>query len=85
MRIRSVHAGFGREQTVGVLTLDARRGRLQPRAFAGLRVEDQGAETLALSPAQVHAQQHFGPVLRLRAAGAGLDGEDGVQAIAFAG
>ena len=36
-------------------------------------------------PAKIHAQQHFRPVLRFGAAGAGLDGDDGVQAIVFTG
>ena len=39
----------------------------------------------AFRPAQIHAQQHGGPVLRLGAAGAGLDGHDGVEVIGFAG
>ena len=34
-----VHTGLGREQTVGILAFDARRGRLQARAFARLRVD----------------------------------------------
>jgi hypothetical protein len=38
-----------------------------------------------LGPAEIHAQEHFRPVLGFGAAGAGLDGEDGVEAIAFAG
>ncbi len=39
----------------------------------------------ALGPAQVHAQQHLGPVLRLGAAGAGVDGEKNVGAVVLAG
>jgi hypothetical protein len=35
-------------------------------------------------PTQVHPQKHFRPVLRLGAAGAGLNREDGVQAVVFA-
>lgn len=37
-----------------------------------------------LGPAHVHAQEHFGPVLRFSAAGARLDGDDGVEAIVIA-
>ena len=40
---------------------------------------------LFLRPAQIHAQKHLRPILRLGAAGAGLDGHDGVQAVALAG
>jgi hypothetical protein len=38
-----------------------------------------------LAPAQVHAQQHLGPVLRFRAAGAGLDVDERVRGIHLAG
>jgi hypothetical protein len=36
-------------------------------------------------PAQVHAEEHFGPVLRFGAAGAGFYGDDGVEAVVFTG
>ena len=36
-----------------------------------------------LSPAQIHAEEHFGPVLRFGAAGAGLYGDDSVEAVVF--
>ena len=42
-------------------------------------------EALALGPSQVHAQQHLGPILALRAAGAGVDGHDGGARVVFAG
>src|SRR3546814_11025602 len=38
-----------------------------------------------LAPAQVHAQQHLGPVLRLGTAGPGLDVDEGVGRIHLAG
>jgi hypothetical protein len=38
-----------------------------------------------LAPAQVHAQQHLGPVLRLGAAGAGLDVDERIRAVHLAG
>ena len=41
--------------------------------------------SFSLRPAQIHAQQHFRPVLRFHAARAGLDGHDGVEAVVFAG
>ena len=49
-----------------------------PGLLAGLEVEDLGAEAVALGPAQVHAQQHLGPVAGVGAAGAGVDRDDGV-------
>ena len=36
------------------------------------------------APLQVHAQEHLGPVLRFGAAGAGMNGDDGVGAIVLA-
>jgi hypothetical protein len=38
-----------------------------------------------LGPAEVHPEQHLGPVRRLGAAGAGADGEDGRAVVVFAG
>ena len=40
---------------------------------------------MGLTPAQVHAQQHIGPVLGLGPAGAGLDIEIGIVSIHLAG
>ena len=39
---------------------------------------------LLLGPAQIHTQKDFRPVLRFGAAGAGLDGKNGVETVAFA-
>ena len=56
-----------------------------PASSPGVESTSDGAETFLLRPAHVHAQKHFGPVLRFGAAGAGLDGDDGVEAVVFAG
>ncbi len=40
---------------------------------------------MPLAPAQVHAQQHLGPVLRLGTAGTGLDIEEGAGLVHLAG
>ncbi len=42
-------------------------------------------ETFALAVAQIHAQQHGAPVLRFGAAGTGLNVEEAVVGIEFAG
>ena len=52
-----------------------------PGLFAGQQVEDADLETVPLRPADVHPHQHLGPVLRLGAAGAGMDGEQGVARV----
>ena len=61
-----------------------KRGALQPGFVARLIVDQLALEAAALGPAQVHPQQHLGPVLRFGAAGAGMDGDDRVLAIVLA-
>ena len=73
-----MHAGFGRQQAEGVLAGHRERRALDAGLVAGLVVDDLALEAAALAPAQVHAQQHLRPVLRLGAAGAGVDRDDGV-------
>src|SRR5439155_18790006 len=51
---------------------------------AGLVVHQLSFEAAPLRPAQVHAQQHLGRGLRLGAAGAWMDRDDGVFAIVLA-
>lgn len=82
---QAVHTAFGGEKPESVFALDPHRRGFEPRAFTGRQVNYSCAESLALRPAEIHAQQHFGPVLRLRAAGSGLDGHDGVQAVVLPG
>lgn len=48
------------------------------------RLDDSGVEAVLVGPAQVHAQQHVGPVLGLGAAGAGLDVQVGVVRVHLA-
>ena len=56
-----------------------------PGFFAGSGIENRGAKAFLFRPAQIHAQEHFGPVLRFGAASAGFDGHDGVETIVFTG
>ena len=57
---------------------------LMPGLVARLEVDELALEAAALGPAQVHAQQHLGPVLRLGAAGAGVNRDDRVLAVVLA-
>src|SRR5579863_2505859 len=79
-----VHSSFGGKQAVCIFSLDAHGYGFEPGAFAGLRIDHGSVETFALTPAQVHAQEHLCPILRFRAARSGLYGENGVEAVAFA-
>ncbi len=82
---QAVHADFAAEQPEGIFTIDRERRRLQSGFFARLVVVEHRLESLPLGPSQVHAQQHVSPVLRLGAARAGMDGDDSVARIVFAG
>ena len=52
---------------------------LMPASSPSWILVDLGLEALPLRPAQIHAHQHLGPVLALRAARAGMHGHDRVQ------
>src|SRR5260370_34162688 len=79
-----VHPRFGLQPTVGVGALDLEGARLDAGLLAGALLEPAHLEAAALGPARVHAGQHLGPVLRLGAAGAGVDLDVGVVAVALA-
>ena len=57
---------------------------LDPGDFAGGQLHDGGVKATLVGPAQVHAQQHVGPVLGLGAAGTGLDIQVGVVGVHLA-
>jgi len=78
---QSMHTGFGAQMTVGIVA-----DHFDSRAFyagdltIGL-FQHFDLEAFALAVAQIHAQQHGGPVLRLGAAGTGLDVDEAVVRI----
>ena len=80
-----MHAALAGQLAEGVLAHDGERGGLDAGLFAVLVVVHLGFEALLLGPAQIHAQQHLGPVLALGAARAGMHGDDGVERIGLAG
>src|SRR5262249_24056491 len=57
---------------------------LDARTLPRLQLEQLGLEATPLGPAEIHAEQHLGPVLRLEAARAGMDLDDGVAAVVLA-
>ena len=78
-----VHAVFALQIAIGVLALDEDSGGLDARLVAGLIVHQLVGVPVALGPAGVHPVQHLRPVLGLGAAGAGVEGEDGVVGVVF--
>lgn len=66
-----MNAGFSAQPAERVVADDLDGSRLQARDVAVGLFDHFGLEALGFSPAQVHAQQHAGPVLRFGAAGTG--------------
>ena len=67
------------------MTPNLDRGRFDARLLARLFVNDLDLETALLRPPHIHAQQHRRPVVRFRAAGAGMDFEKAIIAVRFSG
>ncbi len=80
-----VHARLAFQKAVGVFPFHQHTGAFQARFLALEGIQRLDAEAVALAPAAVHAVQHFHPVLRLGAAGPGVEGQDGVPAVVLAG
>ena len=70
---QSVHAGLGAQVAEGVVAGDLKRGMFDAGGVACGFFHLAHFELARLGEAPIHAQQHLGPVLRLGAAGAGLD------------
>jgi len=78
---QAMHAGLGAQPAEGIRPFDAYRGALDADDFTVGLFDKLGLETAPLRPAQIHAQQHGRPILRLGAAGSGLNFEEGVVGI----
>ena len=65
---------------VGVLALDHDRRALETGLVAVEIVEHLELEAVLVRPLHIHAVEHLRPVLRLGAAGAGVEGQNGVAA-----
>ena len=82
---QTVHAALAFQVAVGVEAVDAQGGAFDAAFVSRQLVQQLHLEAPALRPAGVHALEHAGPVLGLQAAGAGVQGEDGVVGVVFAG
>ena len=78
-------AALGPQPAIRPPALDLDGHALEPRLLALLLVDDLGLEAVVVGPAQVHAQEHLGPVGRLGAAGAGADRQDRRALVVLAG
>ena len=79
-----VDAALGLVGAVRVLALDGHRRRLEACLLPRARLDELGLVAAVGRPAQVHPQHHLGPVLRVGAAGAGVDRDDGVARVVLA-
>ena len=81
---QTVNARLRLRVAVRVRTFQADGGALQPRTLTRLQLQQLRLEAASLRPAQVHAEQHLGPVLGLEAARARMDLDDGVARVVLA-
>src|SRR5262249_62216486 len=81
---QAVHARFGLQPAIGVRPLDLEGAALDARLLARALLQPGDLEAAPLGPARVHARQDLGPVLRLGAAGAGIDLHIGVIGVGLA-
>jgi hypothetical protein len=58
---------------VGIFTPDGEGGTLDPGLFTLQPIQQLALEAVLLRPAQIHAQQHFGPILGLGTACTGVN------------
>ena len=82
---QAVHAFFRFQIPVSVFAFNRKGCALNARFVAGLHIHDVDAIAVAFGPAHVHADEHLRPVLGFGAAGAGMEGDDGVARIVFIG
>jgi len=79
-----MHTRFRRHHAERVVSIDGERRGLDPCFFAVLDFKNPRLEPAAFGPTQVHPHQHLGPILRLCAAGARMDIDDGIKAVVLA-
>ena len=77
-------AALGAQPAVGAAAVDGHRRALEARLLALLLVDDLGLQPMPLGPAQVHPEEHLGPVGGLGAARAGADREDRAARVVLA-
>ena len=73
------------EEAVSILTFNHDGGGLDAGLVPLLIVHDFVGEPVALGPPGIHAVEHLGPILGLRAASAGVEGQNGIGGIVFPG
>ena len=80
-----MNALLGAVEAVGVLAAGAERRRLDPGFLARAEIEQLSGEAALLRPAHLHPQHHLGPILRVGAAGPGVDRHQRVAGVVAPG
>ena len=81
----AVDSALAAQVAVGVAAADFDCRALDAGLFACSHVEDVCLVAALVGPAEVHSQKHLCPVLRVGAACAGVNRQNGVATIVFAG
>ena len=79
-----VHPPLRLVGAVGVLAFHGHRCRLEPCLLSRARLDQLRLIAAIGRPAEVHPEHHLGPVLRIRAAGAGVDRDHRITQIVLA-
>ena len=81
----TVDAAFGLQHAVGVLAANRDRGGLEARLLARARLEQLVLEAPVGRPAQVHAEEHLGPVLGVGPPRSRVDLQDRIAGVVLSG
>ena len=79
-----VHAVLAFQKAVGIVPFNEDGRAFQARLVAVQVIQRFHVPAVARAKARIHAEQHLGPVLRLRAARARMEGKDGVVRVVLA-
>src|ERR1700730_14799931 len=81
---QALRADLRAQVAIGITPRDLDGYAFKAGFFTFTIVVDLGAELVAFGPAHVHAEEHLGPVLRIDAAAARVNAQDGVALVMFA-
>ena len=76
-----VNTRLGFQIAIGVVAFHQEGHAFNARLFAGLIFENLFPITAPITPAQIHAQEYFGPILCLRATRAGMKVDDRIAPV----
>ena len=81
---QAVHAGLALQIAIGLRAADDQRRVIDAGLLVVLSIEQFDRVIVLLRPADVHPQQHLGPIVGVGAAGPGMDFEIAIVAVGLA-